>query len=117
MHLYFPFQLHSGTVELASDDDWVVGLIEQVLFTSPGERVNRPQFGCGVERLVFQQNSAQLASAVQYLVQSELQRWLTGIAEIKGIEVDNQDNELEITVDYVNLVTGGSGRATLRSRS
>lgn len=113
MHVKFPFQVTSGTVALADDDEWVVGLIEQVLFTIPGERVNLPQFGCGVEQLVFQPNSAPLASAVQYMVKSELQRWLVGIADIKSIVAANDDDVLAITIEYVNLVTGATKQVTL----
>jgi hypothetical protein len=113
MHLKFPFQVRRGTVEQASSDEWVLGLIEQVLFTMAGERVNRPQFGCGVELLVFQPNSPQLTSATQYLLVSELQRWLTGIVEIKSLAVRATGAMLAIDIDYVNLLTGAPGQATL----
>lgn len=113
MHLSFPFQVTSGTVDVADDDEWVIGLIEQVLFTIPGERVNRPQLGCGVQQLVFQPSSAQLASAVQYMIKSELQRWLAGIADIKNITATAGGDQLQIVIEYVNLVTGQTRQATL----
>jgi phage baseplate assembly protein W len=113
MHLRFPFNVRCGTVTQATNDEWVLGLIEQVLFTTPGERVNRPQFGCGAQGLVFQPNSGGLASATQYLVTSELQRWLAGIAEIKSVVVSTDQAELSIDIEYVNLLTGASRQATL----
>ncbi|WP_437972143.1 GPW/gp25 family protein [Sorangium sp. So ce260] len=113
MHVEFPFRVQSGTVDVANDEEWVVGLIEQVLFTMPGERVNLPTFGCGVEQLVFQQNSAQMATAVQYMVKSELQRWLSGIADIKSVVVTDNQDVLAVTIDYVNLVTGATSQVTL----
>jgi uncharacterized protein len=113
MHLEFPFTMRSGTALTANDDEWVVGLIEQVLFTLPGERVNRPDLGCGVGRLVFERSSAQLASAVQYLVKSELQRWLAGIADIREVTASNSGDVLSVSIEYLNLVTRQTRRVTL----
>ena len=116
MHLAFPFCMSSGSVDVTNDDAWIVGLIEQLLFTRPGERVNLPQFGCGVEQLVFQPSSPQVASAVQYLIKSELQRCLSGIAEVGNVSTTNAGNELSITIEYVDTSSGQPGRVTL-SRS
>jgi hypothetical protein len=117
MHLRFPFSVTRGTVDSASDDEWVIGLIEQVLFTIPGERVNRPSFGCGVEALVFESDSAQLATATQYLVQSELQRWLAGLAQIQSVAAVATPPVLSITIEYINLVSDSKGRASFEVRS
>ena len=108
--------MSSGTLDTADDEQWVLQLIEQVLFTRPGERVNLPDFGCGVDQLAFQPNSPELASAVQYMVKSELQRWLVGLAEIGNVAASNDGDELSITIEYVNRVTGQNRRVTL-SRS
>jgi hypothetical protein len=113
MHVAFPFQVQGGTVTLVDSDAWVVGLIEQVLFTMPGERVDRPTFGCGVQQLVFQPDSPQLASAVQYLIKSELQRWLTGMIDISAIVVTNAGDQLQITISFVNLISGAPSQVTL----
>ena len=53
-----------------SDEDHVRDLIEQVLFTTPGERVNRPTFGSGLLQLVFAPNSDALAAATEMTVQA-----------------------------------------------
>jgi uncharacterized protein len=117
MHLPFPFSVTRGTVDSTDDDDWVVGLIEQVLFTIPGERVNRPAFGCGVETLVFQADSAQLTTAAQYLVQSELQRCLSGLAQITSLTTSSVPPVLLITIEYVNLVTSSPRRVSFEVKS
>src|SRR5262249_7129219 len=73
----FPFAI-DGTVRTAISDehDHLRDLIHQVLFTSPGERVNRPDFGCGLKNLVFMPNREPLAAATQLLVKGALQNWL-----------------------------------------
>ncbi|MCP4188313.1 MAG: GPW/gp25 family protein [Gammaproteobacteria bacterium] len=76
-------------------------LIEQVIFTSPGERVNRPTFGCGLLQLVFEPNSDELAGTTQFLVQSSLQEWLGDLILVDTIEVENDDERLNVTVSYL----------------
>ncbi|MBE7169305.1 MAG: GPW/gp25 family protein [Williamsia sp.] len=75
-------------------------LIEQVLFTSPGERVNRPDFGSGLLQLVFQPNSSELAATIQFLVQGALQQWLGDLIEVNAVEASNEDAVLRIAVVY-----------------
>lgn len=76
-------------------------LIEQVLFTSPGERVNRPTLGCGVMQLVFEPNSTELAGTSQFLVQSSLQEWLGNLIQVTAVEVESVDERLNVTVSYM----------------
>jgi phage baseplate assembly protein W len=75
-------------------------LIEQLLFTNPGERVNRPGFGSGLLQLVFAPNSDQLAAATQFLVQGGLQQWLGDLILVQSVDVNGQDSTLQITVQY-----------------
>jgi phage baseplate assembly protein W len=97
----FPFHLDStGRTAQAGDDDHIRDLIEQVLFTAPGERVNRPNFGCGLQRLVFAPNSDDLAAATQFLVQGSLQQWLGDLIEVNEVAVENDDSKLLVTVQY-----------------
>ena len=73
MQIDHPFHLDNrGRTAETGRDDHIRDLIEQVLFTSPGERVNRPTFGCGLTQLLFAPNSPELAAATQFLVQG---RW------------------------------------------
>lgn len=84
-----------------TDDEHVRDLIEQVLFTAPGERVNRPTFGSGVLQLIFAPNGDALASATQLTVQGALQQWLGDVIQIEAVEVLNEDSTLEVKVQYV----------------
>lgn len=90
----------------AGPDRHIRDLIEQVLFTSPGERVNRPDFGCGLLRLTFEPNSDALAAALQFTVQSSLQQWLGDRIELETVQVDNVEAELRVTVAYRVRRTG-----------
>jgi phage baseplate assembly protein W len=81
-------------------------LIEQVLFTAPGERVNRPAFGSGVHQLVFAPNDDALAGATQVTVQGALQQWLGEQALVEAVDVSSVEAALEITVQYVLRATG-----------
>ena len=100
-HLDFPYAIDRlGQSAGADDDGYVRDLIEQVLFTAPGERVNRPTFGCGVLQLVFAPNGDDLASATRFLVQGALQQWLGNIIEVGDVTVEANDSTLRITVEY-----------------
>lgn len=103
MNVDFPcgFDGRGGTRE-CSDDEHLRDLIEQVLFTSPGERVNRPTFGSGLLQLVFAPNSDALAAATQLAVQASLQHWLGDRIEVQGVEVENVDATLTVTIQYVS---------------
>jgi hypothetical protein len=102
-----PFRIDGrGRSALTTDDDHVRDLIRQVLFTNPGERVNRPDFGCGLAQLVFAPNSDVLATATQFLVMGALQRWLATVIEVEGVDIFAEEERLEITISYVARDTG-----------
>ncbi|RAP78308.1 GPW/gp25 family protein [Paenibacillus montanisoli] len=90
-----------GRTAQTSDEDHLRDLIEQVLFTSPGERVNRPTFGCGVLQMIFAPNSTELAATTQFLVQGALQQWLGDLIEVQAVQVDATDSTIKITVQYL----------------
>lgn len=101
MHIDYPFRVDGrGRTADTADDDYLQDLVEQVLFTAPGERVNRPSFGSGVLRLVFEPNSDELATATEFLVQSALQQWLGDVIEVQAVEVTNPDSTLRVAVRY-----------------
>ena len=102
MHVAYPFHF-DGRARTASagEADYLRDLIEQVLFTQPGERVNRPDFGSGVMQLVFAPNSPELAATTQFLVQGALQQWLGDLLLIEQVSVDAEDATLTILVQYV----------------
>lgn len=97
-----PFQIDAhGRSATATDDALLPVLIEQVLFTQPGERVNRPDFGTGLMQLVFEPNSSELATATQFLVQSALQQWLGALIHVEDVAIDHAGDTLRVTVQYV----------------
>jgi phage baseplate assembly protein W len=107
MDLAFPFGFdRSGRTASASDQDrHIRDLIEQVLLTAPGERVNRPTFGTGTAQLVFAPNSDTLAIAQQKLIQAGLQQWLSDLIQVQSVTVENDDATLLVTVQYTVIQT------------
>ncbi len=97
----FPYRVAAdGRTATASLDDHIRQLIALVLFTAQGERVNRPDFGSGVKQLVFSENAPELATALQHLVQSSLQRWLSERIEVRGVDVQASDATLAVLVRF-----------------
>jgi uncharacterized protein len=107
MDVAFPygFDTSGRTAASADQDRHVRDLIEQVLLTAPGERVNRPTFGSGTGQLVFAPNSDALATAQQALIQGNLQMWLSDLITIQSVQVRNIDATLLITVRYTVIRT------------
>jgi len=104
MQVDYPFHFDDrGRTAGTSEDNHIRDLIEQVLFTSPGERVNRPTFGSGLLQLVFAPNSDALAATTQMTVQASLQQWLGDLIAVEGVQVNNRDSTLEVQVQYVIL--------------
>jgi phage baseplate assembly protein W len=101
MHLDYPYHVDGrGGTALTDEADYVRDLIEQVLFTAPGERVNRPDFGSGLLQLVFAPNSDALGGAIEASLQAALQRWLADYVAIEGVEVASEDATLTVKVRY-----------------
>jgi uncharacterized protein len=101
MNLSFPYQLDGrGRTNEATPQDYVRQLVEQVLFTLPGERVNLPDFGSGLLQLPFAPNSMEMAAATQFSVQSALQKWLSGVVRVASVEAAASDATLTVTVRY-----------------
>jgi hypothetical protein len=102
MRVDYPLAIdRSGRTAETGEADHVRDLIEQVLFTAPGERVNRPTFGCGLRQLVFAPNSDALAAAAQVAVHGALQQWLGELIEVEAVEVASSDATLTVLVRYV----------------
>ena len=102
MNIDFPFHFDGrGRTAVAGGDDHIRDMIEQLLFTSPGERVNRPDFGCGLLKLVFAPNSPELAQTLQGVVQASIQRWLGDLIELRHLEVTAKDSTLTLVLSYL----------------
>ncbi|MFD8262916.1 GPW/gp25 family protein [Streptomyces griseoluteus] len=107
MHLGFPLRLDArGRLAVAQDEQYLRGLIEAVLFTRPGERVNRPDFGAGVDRMVFAPGNDDLARGTQALIQAAVQQWLGDLIRLEDITVEAVDTVLTVTVAYTPLRPG-----------
>jgi len=102
MQIDYPFHLNNrGRTAETQEDEHIRDLIEQVLFTAPGERVNRPSFGSGLLQLVFAPNSDELAATTQLLVQSALQQWLGDLIQVESVKVESKEATLIVTVEYI----------------
>lgn len=102
MNIDFPFHFDGrGRTAATGDDDHIRDMIEQLLFTSPGERVNRPDFGSGLLKMVFAPNSPELAATLQGLIQAAIQRWLGDLIELHNLEVKAKDSTLSLVVSYL----------------
>jgi uncharacterized protein len=101
LHLDVPFRLDArGRTALADDAAHLRHLLELLLFTNPGERVNRPDFGGGLRPLVFDTNGAELAAALRFNLQANLQRWLGDLLDVDDLAVENADAALRVEVRY-----------------
>ncbi len=99
MHIAYPFQIAGdGRCATATDDEHIRQMIEQVLFTAPGERVNRPDFGTGLLQLVFGPNSPEVAAAVEFTAQGALQQWLGDVIQVESVSVESTDSTLKVHV-------------------
>lgn len=107
MNIDFPFHFDErGRTAATSDDDHIRDMIEQLLFTNPGERVNRPDFGSGLMQLVFAPNSPELAATLEFSLRAALQQWLGDLIEVQELEVTSEEATLRVVVQYVVRRTG-----------
>ena len=103
----FPFTLDErGRSAVTGSDDHIRDMIHLVLFMAPGERVNRPEFGCGVKQLIFAPLSDALAAATEQLIHGALIRWLDPVISLEKVQATANDATLEIKVSYVRRETG-----------
>jgi hypothetical protein len=102
LHIDYPFRFdHRGRTATTDREDHIRDMIEQLLFTSPGERVNRPDFGSGLMQLVFEPNSAELAAALQVTARAALDRWLGDVIEVEELVAASEDSTLRVSLTYV----------------
>ena len=100
----YPFHFDGrGLTASTTYEDHIRDLIEQLLFTVPGERVNRPDFGTGLMQLVFAPNSNELATATEFMVQGALQQWLGDVIQVEAVDIEGEEAELRVTVQYIIL--------------
>ena len=101
MNIDFPYQIDGrGRTASTPDEDHIRDMIEQLLFTNPGERVNRPGFGSGLLQMVFEPNSSELAAALQFTLQASLQQLLGDLIQLRAVQVGSEESTLQVTVHY-----------------
>jgi Bacteriophage baseplate protein W len=104
--LDFPIDIDStGGLRTTGSDDHLRDLIIEVLFTEPGERVNLPEFGCGIKRLLFAPNSDVLRASTQFLITQNLQRWLGDRIDVQQVSVSSEpgdESTVQLDITYVN---------------
>lgn len=102
MNIAYPYAIDgSGRTAQPDDDAHIRQMIEQVLFTAPGERVNRPTFGTGLRQLLFAPNSPELATATEFMVQGALQEFLGDLIRIEAVDVAAEEATLRVRVQYI----------------
>ena len=104
MDIDFPYKIAiNGRTATTDRSEHIRDMIRQVLFTSPGERVNRPTFGCGLNQLIFEPNSLELISTVQFLVKGALQEWLSDVIEANEVTIEVIDATLKVQIHYKEI--------------
>jgi phage baseplate assembly protein W len=108
-HLDFPYRYDGrGRTAVTNDTDHIRDLIEQVLFTSPGERVMRPDFGSGLLAMVFEPSGSSIAATTQMLVQGALQQYLGDLIAVQAVDVEASDGTVRVNVRYSVLRDGAT---------
>jgi len=106
MNIAFPYDFDvRGRTASCGRDEHILAMIEMLLFTTPGERVNRPDFGCGLHRMVFEPNSPEIAAALEFTVQAALERWLGDLIEVRELGVTAEDSTLRVFLRYLVRLT------------
>jgi phage baseplate assembly protein W len=113
VNVAFPLHFADGATATCPDDDHVREMIEQLLFTNPGERVMRPELGSGLLQLVFAPNSPELAGALQFAMQAALQQYLGDLIRVSELEASAEESTLRIDLRYVVIRTGEERAATI----
>ena len=116
MQIDFPYHADGRRLTATADEDeHVRDLIEQVLFTLPGERVNRPDFGSPVPQLVFAPLGSEVAVTAEMLIKEALQRWLSDRIVVRSVAAEAHDSSLRITIDYTAIRTRTEAQATFEA--
>lgn len=105
----YPFAIDEGQGRLAQERDYdqhVRQLVMQVLFTGPGERINRPEFGCGVKRLIFSPGGEVAATLAQTTIYQALDKWLGNVIKVREVSVKALNETLDIRIGYVVIARG-----------
>jgi uncharacterized protein len=110
----FPYRLDDrGRTATATYNDHVEQMLELLLFTRPGERVNLPTFGCGLLDRVFAPNSPEIAAALNVTIAAAINLWLSDVILVTSLDVISQESQLIVNISYTVLATGSPTTLTL----
>lgn len=102
MNIAYPLSVNDeGIIATAGYRQHIEQLIEQILFTMPGERVNLPDFGTGITQLIFNPGNTEMVAATQFLIQGALQQWLGNLIQVQAVQVVAEEAALNITIQYI----------------
>ena len=114
-HFSVPMRLDArGRTADVGEEEYLRGLVEMVLFTRPGERLNRPTFGSGVDRLVFAPGGDEVAGATRAMVHAAIQQWLGDLIRVEDVTVTAEESTLQVRVAYLPLNAGPGGNGEQR---
>ena len=102
--IHYPFAIDKGLGTLAEENDYskhVRQMMLQVLFTNPGERINRPDFGCGLRRMIFAPNSDVTANLLQVTIFQSLERWLGNLISLIDVKAQAINEKLDVRIVYI----------------
>jgi phage baseplate assembly protein W len=117
MNMDYPYGIGAdGRTATTDHPGHVRDMLEQLLFTRPGERVNRPGFGCGLLDLVFEPTGSGLTTVVQATTLTAIQNWLGDVLSAESVDVNSEDAVLVIRIAYRLLATGEQRVETLAVR-
>jgi len=112
----YPFRIDPSSGQGMQTDyaSHVGQMIRQVLLTSPGDRIDLPEFGCGLRQLIFAPHSSALDAATNLIVLQSLNRWLAGIITVQNVVVTplaqlDDPAKLNIEIEYTLLATQTNG--------
>jgi len=113
INIDYPFHFDSrGHTALADTNKHIQDMIEQLLLTNPGERVNRPDFGSGIQQLIFAPTSPEVASALQFTLKAAIQNWLGDLVQVQALEVTSVESTLNILIQYIVRSTNQQQQTT-----
>ncbi len=111
--LSHPYRPQLGRSAMADEERHVRDMLELVLFTAPGERTHRPDFGCGLNQLIFLDNTPEMAVTVEMTVRTAVQRWLGDVMTVEALSVTSVDATLTVDLTYRLRSSGESASISL----
>jgi phage baseplate assembly protein W len=99
----FPVAINAALREVSQEPDYgryIEQLMKQVLLTSPGERINRPDFGCGLRQMIFAPLADVTETLTKITVLESLERWLGDLIAVDNVGVKATDESLMVSITY-----------------